>query len=113
MVTTVPLRTNVEGGLITGATTGTTVVVPVSGKFMRVVGFRLQIYSVTSAGSVELVGISGTKVSAPIYVDSNGLNYVQDRIRVEMGQDEVLRLSNGTDGNVRWAVFFEEEASVA
>lgn len=109
---TVPLRTNVEGGLISGATTGTTIVVPVSDKFMRVVGFRLQIYDVTSAGLVELIGKSGTKVSAPVYVDNNGLNYVQDRIRVEMGKNEILRLSNATDGKVRWAVFFEEEASV-
>lgn len=106
----IPL-TNVQDGSKAGAGTWN-IVFPISGKKMRVIGFRLQVHTVTSAGVVELVGRNGTKVSGEIYVDTNGINYVQDRIRVSLAADEVLRLRNTSDGTVVWAAFIEDFASV-
>jgi len=105
------LKTNVHDGARIGAGTET-IVVPNTGKQIRVLGFRIQVHTVTSAGLVEIVGRSKTKISGDIYVDSNGLNYVQDRIRVELGPGEVIRLSNTSDGTVQWALFIEDFASV-
>ncbi len=100
-------NTNVHDGARIG-TGNETIIVPNTGKRMEIVGFRMQIHTVTSAGIVELIGRNGTKVTGGVYVDTNGLNYVQDRIRVPMRPGEVLRLQNGTDGTVQWAVFIEE-----
>ena len=104
-------ETNVHGDLLEGASTGHNIVVPKSGKRMMVIGFRMQIYEVTTPGTVEFVGNQGTKISERVYADANGMNYVQDRIRVPLGQGEKIKLVNTTDGNVRWAVFIEEFAS--
>lgn len=105
------LKTNVHDGARIGAGTET-IVTPNIGKRMRVLGFRLQVHTVTVPGVVELVGRSRTKISGEVYVDANGINYVQDRIRVEMGDGEVMRLRNTSDGTVQWAVFIEDFASV-
>lgn len=104
--------TNVKDGVVTGNTAGTNVLSPKSGKRMTITSFVMQIYGVTSAGVVELVGEDGTKVSGQFYVDSDGLNVVKDAVRINLDTDEQLRLVNGTDGNVRWIVYLEELASV-
>lgn len=77
-----------------------------------VVGYRLQIIGVTAGGEgiVRLYGRNGTVVSGGIYVDSNDLNYVQDRLRIELAADEALRLANNTNGTVYWAVLFHKGA---
>lgn len=103
--------TNVQDGSRAGSGTET-ILVPKSGKQIRILGYRLQVHTVTVAGVVELVGRNGTKVSGEVYVDSNGLQYVQDTIRVSMAVDEVLRLRNTTDGTVVWSVNVEDFASV-
>lgn len=104
-------ETNVRGGLLTGASALKVIVRPNTNKFLRIIGYRLQVYGVTSAGVVELKGRNGTIVSAPVYADSNGINYVQDLINIPMVAGESLMLSNTTDGNVRWAVSFNEFSS--
>jgi hypothetical protein len=101
-------ETNVRGGLLTGASALRVIVRPNTNKFMRIVGYRLQIYGVTTPGVVELKGRNGTVVSAPVYADSNGINYVQDGINIPLAVGESLMLSNTTDGNVRWAVSINE-----
>lgn len=103
-------RTQVHDGARLG-TGDETIIVPNSGKRMVVVGFRMQVFDVTNEGQVSLIGRNLTKISGEVRVDSNGINYVQDRVRIVMGPGESIRLRNSTNGSVQWAVFLEEHAS--
>ena len=100
-----------SGQLLAGEADGGVTVISAlnSGDRIRILGYRLQIHSAVNGYNTFIEGTDGTVISGHVFSDSNGLDYVQDGLSVQLKAGEDIQIRSRTDGTIVWAVTVEDK----